>query len=81
MIISYEKFITITLYTTNTIILLVLIYFTNACTSESPEIKNYRKCVRLLDEERKNARKSKSFSYSPQRFLECRAPIHYSTSS
>ena len=44
---------------------------------KSPELKNYERCVELLNHERKEAGKSQNYSYDSQRFLECRAPVQY----
>ena len=59
--------------------LAMLIFFKIGMTScgKSPELENYERCVELLNHERKEARKSQNYSYDSQRFLECRAPVHY----
>ena len=59
--------------------LALLIFFTACMTScgKSPELENYKRCVELLNHERKEARKSQNYSYDSQRFLECRAPVQY----
>ena len=58
-----------------------LIFFTASITGcgKSPELENYERCVELLNHERKEARKSQNYSYDSQRFLECRAPVQYSS--
>ena len=57
----------------------LLIFFTVGMTGcgKSPELENYERCLELLNHERKQARKSQNYSYDSQRFLECRAPVHY----
>ena len=59
----------------------LLIFFTAGMTGcgKSPELENYERCVELLNHERKEARKSQNYSYDSQRFLECRAPVQYSS--
>ena len=56
-----------------------LMFFAAGMTGcgKSPELENYERCVELLNHERKEARKSQSYSYDSQRFLECRAPVQY----
>jgi len=59
--------------------LALLIFFVAGLTGcgKSPELENYERCVELLNQERKEARKSQNYSYDSQRFLECRAPVQY----
>ena len=59
--------------------LALLIFFVAGLTGcgKSPELENYERCVELLNNERKEARKSQNYSYDSQRFLECRAPVQY----
>ena len=49
--------------------------------SRSLEVENYEKCLQMLNEERLQARESQNYTYDSQRFLECRAPVHYSSPS
>ena len=58
----------------------IFIFYLNfSCFSNSYELENYKNCTKLLEKERKKARIAKKYSYNPQKFLECRAPVHYKT--
>ncbi len=59
---------------------LALLIFFAACITgcgKSLELENYERCLELLNDERKEARKSQNYSYDSQHFLECRAPVQY----